>query len=301
MLNQAKSRGPRSARARPLGLFLVLPALFFLAAFLVYPVLNLVYLSLNEYSPLRSPATTWVGARNFIVAASEPATLASIRTTIVFTLASVLIEVVLGLAVATLFARVTLEYRGPLGRLLNRIFAAGFILPFAVPSVTAAVVWKMFLDPQIGPVDALIGSPVAWFARYPLTSVVITDAWKTMPFVMFLLYAAIMSIEPAQFEAAKLDGASRWQEFRHLTLPAILPVIAVTTAFRAVDAFTKAFDIILATTAGGPGQATMVFPLYIWRTAFVSLNFGEASALAVIAILVSGIIGASLLVLRRRT
>ena len=301
MLNQAKRRRPRSARARPLGLFLVLPALFFLAAFLVYPVLNLVYLSLNEYSPLRSAATTWVGARNFIVAASEPATLASIRTTIVFTLASVLIEVVLGLAVATLFARVTLEYGGSLGRLLNRIFAAGFILPFAVPSVTAAVVWKMFLDPQIGPVDALIGSPVAWFARYPLTSVVITDAWKTMPFVMFLLYAAIMSIEPAQFEAAKLDGASRWQEFRHLTLPAILPVIAVTTAFRAVDAFTKAFDIILATTAGGPGQATMVFPLYIWRTAFVSLNFGEASALAVIAILVSGIIGASLLVLRRRT
>src|SRR6516225_2447651 len=97
VLNQAKSRGPRSARARPLGLFLVLPALFFLADFLVYPVLNLVYLSLNEYSPLSSAATTWVGARNFIVAASEPATLASIRTTIVFTLASVLIEVVLGL------------------------------------------------------------------------------------------------------------------------------------------------------------------------------------------------------------
>ena len=158
----------------------------------------------------------------------------------------------------------------------------------------------MFLDPQIGPVDAIIGSPIAWFAHYPLTSVIIIDAWKTMPFVMFLLYAAIMSIEPTQFEAAKLDGANPWQEFRHLTLPAILPVIAVTTAFRAVDAFTKAFDIILATTAGGPGQATMVFPLYIWRTAFVSLHFGEASALAVIAIVISGIIGASLLTLHRR-
>ena len=287
-------------RRQPVGLVLALPALIFLAAFLVYPVLNLLYLSFHEYSPLRSAGVKWVGAHNYIVAAAEPATLASIWTTVIFTLGSVAIEVVLGLLVATLLARVTLDYGGRLGRILSRVFAAGFILPFAIPAVTAAVVWKMFLDPQIGPVDAMIGAPIAWFARYPLTSVIITDAWKTMPFVMFLLYAAIMSIEPTQFEAAKLDGASHWQEFRHLTLPAILPVVAVTTAFRAVDAFTKAFDIILATTAGGPGQATMVFPLYIWRTAFVSLNFGEASALAVIAIVISGMIGASLLTLHRR-
>ena len=199
-----------------------------------------------------------------------------------------------------MLARVTLEHGGRFGRLLSRVFAAGFILPFAVPGVVAAVVWKMFLDPQIGPLDALIGSPIAWFAHYPLMAVIVIDAWKTMPFVMFLLYAAIMSIEPLQFEAAKLDGANPWQEFWHLTLPGILPVIAVTAAFRAVDAFTKAFDIILATTAGGPGQATMVFPLYIWRTAFVSLHFGEASALAVIAIVISGAIGASLLVMNRR-
>jgi len=287
-------------RRQPVGFILALPALIFLAAFLVYPVLNLLYLSFHEYSPLRSAGVKWVGAHNYIVAATEPATRASIWTTVVFTVGSVAIELVLGLLVATLLARVTLEYGGRLGRLLNRIFAAGFLMPFAIPSVTAAVVWKMLLDPQIGPVDAIIGAPIAWFAHYPLMSVIVIDAWKTMPFVMFLLYAAIMSIEPTQFEAAKLDGANLWQEFRHLTLPAILPVIAVTAAFRAVDAFTKAFDIILATTAGGPGQATMVFPLYIWRTAFVSLNFGEASALAVIAIVISGIIGASLLSLQRR-
>ena len=82
----------------------------------------------------------------------------------------------------------------------------------------------MFLDPQIGPVDALIGSPIPWLAHYPLLTIIVIDAWKTMPFVMFLLYAAIMSIEPAQFEAAKMDGANAWQEFRYLTLPAILPV-----------------------------------------------------------------------------
>ena len=124
---------------------------------------------------------------------------------------------------------------------------------------------------------------------------IIADAWKTIPFITFLLYAAIMSIESAQFEAAKLDGANAWQEFRYLTLPSILPVVAVTAAFRTVDAFTKAFDIVFATTGGGPGDDTMVFPLYIWRTAFSNLHFGEASALAVIAIIISGLLGGALL------
>ena len=285
----------------PSGLILVLPALLFLAAFMVYPVANLLYLSFHDYSPLRSADADWVGVRNYAVAITEPATRASLWTTVVFTLSSVAIELLLALFVAVLMGRLTLDYGGRIGRLLSRVFAGGFIIPFAIPSVTAAVIWKMFLDPQIGPVDALIGSPIPWLARYPLLTIVVIDAWKTMPFVMFLLYAAIMSIEPTQFEAAKMDGANAWQEFRHLTLPAILPVAIITTAFRAVDAFTKAFDIILATTGGGPGQATMVFPLYIWRTAFVSLHFGEASALAVIAIVISGAIGASLLSLNRRS
>ena len=297
-----KSDGPtRKRRFRlPVGFVMALPALTFLAIFMVYPVGNLIYLSFHDYSPLRSAGVTWVGIDNYVTAATETATRESLRTTVVFTVFSVAIEIALGLLVATLLARVTLEYAGSMGRFLSRVFAGGFILPFAVPGVVAGVVWKMVLDPQIGPLDALIGSPIAWFAHYPMIAVVIIDAWKTMPFVMFLLYAAILSIEPEQFEAAKLDGANAWQEFWHLTLPGILPVVAVTAAFRAVDAFTKAFDIILATTAGGPGQATMVFPLYIWRTAFISLRFGEASALAVIAIVISGAIGVSLLAINRR-
>ena len=175
----------------------MLPALIFLTAFMVYPVANLIYLSFHDYSPLRSADVTWVGIDNYATALIEPATYESLWTTVIFTVGSVAIELVLGLLVATLLARVTLEYGGWTGRFLSRAFAAGFILPFAIPGVVAAVVWKMFLDPQIGPLDALIGSPIAWFAHYPLTAIIIIDAWKTMPFVMFLLYAAIMSIEPS--------------------------------------------------------------------------------------------------------
>jgi multiple sugar transport system permease protein len=282
------------------GFLFILPALLFLATFMAYPVAHLIHLSFHDYSPLRSADAEWVGLKNYIVAVTEPATRASLWTTVVFTVCSVAIELVVAMATAVLLARVTLDYAGGFGRLLSRLFAGGFILPFAIPSVTAAVVWKMFLDPQVGPVDALIGSPIPWLAHYPLLTIIVIDAWKTMPFVMFLIYAGIMSIEPSQFEAAKMDGANAWQEFRYLTLPSILPLVVITTAFRAVDAFTKAFDIILATTGGGPGHASMVFPLYIWRTAFVSLHFGEASALAVIAIIISGAIGACLLATNRR-
>lgn len=302
MAHQATNEPVARARFKVApGFILVLPALLFLAAFMVYPVVHLLYLSFHDYSPLQSGDVTWVGLKNYTVAITEPATRASLWTTVIFTVCSVAIELVLALLVAVLMARITLEYGGRTGRLLSRLFAGAFILPFAIPSVTAAVIWKIFLDPQIGPVDAIIGSPIPWLAKYPLLTIVVIDAWKTMPFVMFLLYAAIMSIEPSQFEASKIDGANAWQEFYYITLPAILPVAAITTAFRAVDAFTKAFDIILATTGGGPGQASMVFPLYIWRTAFVSLHFGEASALAVIAIIISGAIGIGLLAINHRS
>jgi ABC-type sugar transport system permease subunit len=299
-MSLASSQAARARTQLPTGLVLALPAIAFLAAFMLYPVANLAYLSLHDYSPLRSADLTWVGLQNYAGALQEPATLASIWISIIFTAVSVAVEIAVGLLIAVLMARVSNEISGRFGQALRRVFVSGFILPFAIPSVTAAVVWKLLLDPQVGPVDALLGAPIPWFSQFPLATVIIIDAWKTMPFVMFLLYAAIMSIDPSQFEAARLDGANRWQEFRHLTLPSILPVLAVTAAFRAVDAFTKAFDIILVTTAGGPGQASMVFPLYIWRTAFISLHFGQASALAVIAIVVSALFGIALLSINRR-
>ncbi len=92
------------------------------------------------------------------------------------------------------------------------LFAGGFILPFAIPGVVAAVVWKMVLDPQIGPLDAVIGSPIAWFANYPLASIIVIDAWKTMPFVMFLLYAGDHVDRPAAVrsgEARRCEPSGR--------------------------------------------------------------------------------------------
>ena len=122
-----------------------------------------------------------------------------------------------------------------------------------------------------------------------------------MPFVMFLLYAAIMSIEPQQFEAAKIDGASRLAGVPASDAAGNPPGARQSRPRSAPSMHSpRPSTSSLPRPRGGPGQATMVFPLYIWRTAFISLRFGEASALAVIAIIISGIIGASLLAMNRR-
>jgi multiple sugar transport system permease protein len=258
-----------------------------------------LYLSFHQYSPLRSTNTTFVGLANYTWLGSSDLVRQSIWVTLVFTTVSVAIEVVAGLALAALLAKLVVESRSVFSQFLSRVFSGVFILPFATPAIAGAIAWKMLLHPQFGPVDAFLHSDIAWFAQYPLASVIVADAWKTMPFVLFLLFAAILSIDPDQYEAARLDGANGWQEFRYLTLPLIMPVLAVTAAFRAVDAFTKIFDTVFATTGGGPGTDTQVFPLLIWRTAFDYLNFGQASALAVVAVILSAILGGSLLAIRR--
>ena len=108
-----------------------------------------------------------------------------------------------------------------------------------------------------------------------------------------------MSIPRELYEAAKVDGASDWKELWYITLPALMPIILVTTIFRAIDAFTKIFDLVYVLTAGGPGKATEVLPLLIYKTALKYFRFGTAAALSVVAILISSLFGFAMLRLRR--
>lgn len=282
------------------GLILMLPSFLFICAFMVYPMASVLYLSFHEYSPLRSVEVRYIGLGNYQWLAGSDLVAHSIYVTILFTAASVALESVGGLLIGYLLAKHIIERPSKIESTLNKGFRGISILPFAAPTVAAAVAWKMLLHPHFGPVNAILGVKVAWFAKYPLLSIIVVDAWITTPFVLFFVFAAIMSIEPEQFEAAKIDGASGWQEFRYLTLPSILPVLAVATAFRAVDAFTKIFDVVYMTTGGGPGNASEVFPLLIWKIAFSHLHFGKSSALAIVAILISAFLG-GIFIIRRRS
>lgn len=282
------------------GLVLTLPSFLVVFAFLIYPIIYLVRLSFYDYSPLRSLEPVFVGLDNYKWLLTSDIVGHSLMVTIAFTILSVALEVFLGLLVAALMAKLLLEGK----TLFDKIFCSavnGFlILPFATPAISAAVAWKMLLQPSFGPVDALLNNQIAWFSQYPLFSIIVADAWKMTPMVLFLFLAGILSIDSTQFEAARIDGATSFQEFIYLTLPSIGPVLGVATAFRAVDAFTKVFDIVYMTTGGGPGNDTEVFPLLVWKTAFDHLRFGQASTLAVAAILISLILSGILLLVRRK-
>jgi multiple sugar transport system permease protein len=291
------NRKQQQARA---GLMMTLPAMIFVASLLVYPCFNLIKMSFIDYSPMQSLEKKFVGLQNYSWAINSENVCSSLKITLGFTALSVGLETVTGLLVALVVGKLLLEGGKRIDRILCSLVNGLLILPFAAPAVSAAIAWKMLLQPAFGPVNALLGTDIAWFSKYPLLSVAIADAWKMMPMVFFLFLSGILSIDPTQFEAAHMDGATGWQEFFYLTLPAIWPIVLVTTAFRAVDAFTKVFDIVMVTTGGGPARATEVFPLLIWKTAFSHLRFGQASALAVIAIMISIILGGSLLLFRRK-
>jgi len=301
----APSPGPavvhRSSRRRRLaGIAFTLPSMLFVGAVMAYPLVYLGYMALHTYRPLTSSEITPAGLSNVTALFTDSTVRSSLRVTLQFTLASVAIEVVVGTACAILLANVMLRLRGRLGRLFSRALASAFIVPFAVPAVAGAYAWRMMLDAQLGPVNQLLGTSIPWLVEHPLLSIIVIDAWKMTPFVLFVMLAAVMSIEPSQYEAAALDGAGPVRTLFSITLPSILPIMLVTGAFRAVDAFTKVFDTVFATTGGGPGDDTRVLPLVIWRTAFTHLDFGSASAQALLALVISLGFGAALMVLQRR-
>ncbi len=295
----ARARARRNAARWRAGIMLTLPSLLFVFAFLVYPIADLIRVSFTDYSPLRSASAPFIGLRNYAWMLQSDTVWHSLWVTLAFTVLSVFLELAVGLLVAVLLSRIVMEARSAWTRRFGRIANGIFILPFAAPGIVAAIAWKMLLHPQFGPVNAVLGAQIPWFTDFPLLSIVIADSWKMAPLIIFLALSALLSIDNSQFEAARMDGAGPWREFVSLTLPSIAPVLAVTCAFRAVDAFTKVFDIVFGTTGGGPGNDTQVFPLLIWQTAFSHLHFGQAASLAIFAIVVSTLLGWILVLARR--
>lgn len=297
---EAATASPRWGRRHRIGLAFTVPSLAFVGAVMAYPLFYLAYLSFHTYRPLTSNEASWAGLGNYLKLLTDSTVHKSLGVTLQFTVASVALEIVVGTGCAILLATVMLGVRGPVSRVASRLLGSAYIVPFAVPAVAGAFAWRMLLDAQFGPVNAALGTTTPWLVEYPLASIVIIDAWKMMPFVTFVMLAAVMSIEPSQYEAAALDGAGALRQLVSITIPSILPIMVITAAFRAVDAFTKVFDTVFATTGGGPGDDTRVFPLLIWRTAFTHLDFGAASAQAVAALVISLGFGAALLLSQRR-
>jgi multiple sugar transport system permease protein len=163
------------------------------------------------------------------------------------------------------------------------VMRAAVLVPWALPTVVAGLLWRFLFDPQAG-----IAGNVAWFNRAGTAwvPVILADVWKTTPFVALLLLAGLQGIDPALHEAAEVDGAGPWRRFRRITLPLLKPAFLVALIFRTLDAF-RVFDLVYVLTGGGPGTSTEPISIYTFDAFFSNLRFGYGAALSVIVFLVT--------------
>jgi ABC-type sugar transport system permease subunit len=263
----------------------MLPALAVLAILAAGPLLATIWESFFLHD-LRLPwlGRPFVGLGNYLEAASDPRFRQALAHTAGFTIASVAIELVLGMVLA-LALDALVRLRG-----LARVLV---LLPWALPTVVAALVWRLLFEGETGLAGGFLGSVVPgalqadWLAgsRSAWVPIVLGDVWKTTPFVALLLLAGLQGIDRSLIEAARLDGASAWRILVHITLPLLRPAIVVALVFRTLDAF-RVFDLVFVLTGGGPGTSTEVVSLYAFTSLLQNLRFGYGSALAVIVFLV---------------
>jgi ABC-type sugar transport system permease subunit len=269
-----------------LGWLMMTPALGVMALVSLAPVAATVWEALHRHD-LRMPwlGRPFIGLDNFVEAAADPRFGEAVAHTIVFALISVPLELAIGLALAlVLQARIR-------GRGLVR---AAVLLPWAVPTVVAALVWRFMFDPRAGILSAAshtIGITSASFDFFvdPLAAwvpIVLADVWKTTPFVAILVLAGLQTIDPALDEAARLDGAGPVRRFMTITLPLLVPTLIVAGTFRLLDAL-RVFDLVYVLTGGGPGTATEPLSMYAFIALTQRLRFGYGSALSVAVFLLA--------------
>jgi ABC-type sugar transport system permease subunit len=258
-----RPRGGEERREARLAWALCAPALATMGAVAIFPLLWTAWESLH-LDDLRMPwrGRPFVGLANYAEALGAERFLDALGHTLFFTGASVALEMVLGLALALALHR---AFRG---RGLARTAA---LLPWALPTVVAALIWRFLFEGS----GVLTDPQAAW------GPVVLADVWKTTPFVALLLLAGLQAVDADLVEAARVDGASTWQVFRHVTLPHLRPALAVAVVFRGLDAL-RVFDLIYALTNGGPGTATEPLALLAFASLLQDLRFGYGSALSMI-------------------
>jgi ABC-type sugar transport system permease subunit len=280
-----------SGRDRLIGYGMVTPAVVALLFVIAFPLVYNLWNSLHEVN-LLDPAGIgrWAGFANYTSIFTDATFLPSIIRTVGFTAVSVVLELLLGLAMALV---------------LNRPFAgrglvrAAIIIPWAVPTVVSATAWKSMFDPQSGFGDYLLGvlhlpgAGTVWPAGTwtAWTAVLVADGWKNVPFVTILLLAGLQAIPSDLYEAARVDGASAWQAFRWITLPLLRPALMVTLVFRTLQAF-LIFDVIYIMTSGGPGNSTETVSFLDWQAFMVDSNFGYGGAVSVVMVVFALLIAA---------
>jgi multiple sugar transport system permease protein len=260
------------------------PTLILLIVINIFPLFYSIFLSFTKYSVIGNQLPVWVGFDNFKFLLNSDLVWNYFAITGKYAISSVVLQTVLGFSLAMLVR--------------EKFFGSGIIttiilIPMMLSPVVVGLFWKLMFNPGYGIFNYLIswlGIPLTtdWLAKSDLAlwAIVIVDVWMWTPFVMLLVLSGLSAIPGYLYEAAAIDRASSWFQFWRITLPQVSPLVMIAVLFRTIEAF-KSFDLVMGLTGGGPGASTRVISVDIYTRAFLGqFKTGEASALAVIVLVV---------------
>jgi multiple sugar transport system permease protein len=273
---------------------LVAPALAVLLALSIYPLLYSIAISLQQET---ASGVVWT-LSNFKRLASDNFFRAAMVHTFIYAAAALTFEFLFGLGLALLLNQ---QIRG------RGLFRASLLVPMMLPTVVVGVVWRLLLNPNFGAINGTLKQfgvnteSLTWTAspHLALLSVIAVDVWQWTPFVFLVLLAGLQAIPQEPYEAALIDGSSRWQTLWHVTLPLLKPAILIVLLLRTMDLL-RVFDQIFILTEGGPGFATETISLYIYRAAFRFSDFGYAAAMSFVLLAVTNALSVAYLKLLRQ-
>lgn len=261
---------------------LLIPSLLLVAAVVVYPVINGIWLSFHEYR-LNRPALgkPFIGLDHYRDMMSDHIIRIALKNTIIWVTIGSITQLILGMTTALAL------HRGLRGFRLASVLV---LIPWLLPSVVSANMWRLMLDSRLGVVNEILGrlglieKGHAWFINpsTALYEVLAVELWKNFAFFTLFFLAGLYAIPSEYYEASSVDGSGTLQRFRDITIPMLMPVIVGAMILRVIGLFNSP-DILLVLTGGGPGHATETLALYGFQTAYLRFDFGYAAALSVLA------------------
>jgi ABC-type sugar transport system permease subunit len=282
--SRAQARGARrqptlASQDRRLGYLLVAPAVLVLLLVTGYPLIYNLWNSFHHVDYIEPPVGTFAGLSNYAKLFNGGSFIPALEHTVGFTVVSVAVETSIGLALALALNK---KFRG------RSIVRAAIFIPWAVPTVVSAELFREMFTPQSGFVNYILHAwhlPLAnttwldekWTAW---TAILIADAWRNTPFIAIVLLAGLQIIPADVYEAARIDGASAWQTFRRITLPMLAPALMVALIFRTLSSF-LIFDVVFIMTNGAPGTSTQVLSYIDYEAFLANYDFGLGGAIAV--------------------
>lgn len=271
-------------RSNRLGWGLLSPTLVILFIVGVLPFIYVIYVSFFSWNAFSAEiGMKWAGLNNYRLLVFDPEFIDSLARTFLFAFTSVSIELVLGFLLAN---SLTMSFPG------RTFFRTIYVLPLVVAPIAVGATWRLLTIPGFGPIPYYLEHwfglqyRIGTYANQAFITIILMDIWHWTPFVTLTILAGLTGIPKEPLEQAQVDGANRWQVFRWITIPMIMPVLLTVIFIRLMDAL-RVVDEVFMLTSGGPGQATQLIGIYIWRVVFPKTDYGYGSAMSLVVLYIT--------------